>query len=85
MRTGTRLGIYWMQLVISNTQLLALVKCIFSLSHGHSYPERGFSITKILVDAHGTTIDNDTIIALRFVKDHLPKLMEQEILNSLQN
>ena len=46
----------------------------FSLSHGNSYPECAFSITKILLDAHGTTIDNDTIIALRFVKDHLPKI-----------
>ena len=43
---------------------------MFSLSHGNSYPERGFSITKILLDTHGTTIDNDTIIALRFVRDH---------------
>ena len=63
-----------MQLVVPNTQILALVKCSFSLSHGDSYPARGFSITKILLDAHGTTIDNDTIIALRFVKDHLQKI-----------
>ena len=52
-------------------QLLPLVKCVLSLSHGNSVLERGFSINKILLDAHGHSIKEDTIVALRFVKDKL--------------
>ena len=28
-------------------------------------PERGFSINKILLDAHGTNLKDDTIVAIR--------------------
>lgn len=52
-------------------QLFALVKCVLSLSHGNSSPERGFSINKYLLSVHGSSTSNDTIIALRHVKDHL--------------
>ena len=50
-------------------QLFALVKCVLSLSHGNAVPERGFSINKILLESHGYTIANDTVSALRLVKD----------------
>ena len=52
-------------------QLFPLVRCVLSLSHGSSVPERGFSINKILLDAHGHSIKEDTVVALRFVKDKL--------------
>ena len=53
-------------------QLFPLVKCVLSLSHGNSVPKRGFSINRILLDAHGhSKKEEDTIVALRFVKDKL--------------
>ena len=50
-------------------QLVALVKCVLSLSHGNSTLERGFSINKILLEIHGSRTYKDTIVALRMVKD----------------
>ena len=52
-------------------QLFALVKCVLSISHGNSIPEQGFSINKYILSIHGTSASNETIIALRLVKDHL--------------
>ena len=53
-------------------QLFPLVKCVLSLSYGNSVPKRGFSINKILLDAHRHSIkEEDTIVALHFVKDKL--------------
>ena len=52
-------------------QLLALVKCVLSISHGNSIPEQGFSINKYLLSIHGTSTSNETIVALRLEKDHL--------------
>jgi len=54
-------------------QLTALIKCVMSLSHGNAVSERGFSINKIMLESHGYTIDNDTIAALRLVKDTIQK------------
>ena len=45
-------------------QLVALVQCVLSLSHGNSTPERGFSINKLLLAVHGHNTYEDTIIAL---------------------
>lgn len=47
-------------------QLSALCRCVLSLSHGNAVPERGFSINKILLEAHGTSMDESTIQAHRF-------------------
>ena len=47
------------------TQLFSPVKCILSFSHSNSSPERGFSINKILLDAHGTNLKDDTMVAIR--------------------
>ena len=55
-------------------QLAALIKCVLSLSHGNAVPERGFSINKIMMEAHGYTIDNETISALRLVKDAIHRV-----------
>ena len=54
-------------------QLFALMKCVLSLSHGNTVPERGFSVNKIMLESHGYTIDNETIAALRLVKDSIRK------------
>ena len=55
-------------------QLVALVKCVLSLSHGNSTPERGFSINKILLEIHGSRTYEDTIVALRMVKDAINRV-----------
>ena len=63
-------------------QLFCLVKCVFSSTHGNSVPKRGFFINKILLDVHGTNLDDDTIIAFRLVKDaivHFGGIMEFNI------
>ena len=51
--------------------MFALVKCVLSVYHGNSTPECGFSINKIMLETHGDTIYEDTIVALRIVKDEL--------------
>ena len=51
----------------------ALVKCVLVLSHGNADPERGFSINKHLIDIHGCNIGEETIEAIRLVKDHIIK------------
>ena len=48
-----------------------LAQCILSLNHGNRTPERGFSVNKRLLDVHGYSTYEDTIIALRMVKDAL--------------
>ena len=53
------------------TQLFCLIKCVLSLSHGNSVPERGFSINKLLLERHGYTLQGDTIEALRLVRDEI--------------
>ena len=54
-------------------QLFVLMKCLLSLSLGNALPERGFSMNKIMLESHGYTIDNDTVSALRLVKDSIRK------------
>ena len=56
------------------TQLFCLACCLFSLSHSNSTPEGGFPINKVLLESHGYTMQNDTISALRFVKDELNRV-----------
>ena len=50
-------------------QLFALVMCVLSLSHGNSAPESGFSINKSMLEVHGHSLGEDTLEALRVVKD----------------
>lgn len=74
-----RIDDYWLQVSkirgVDGTkkypQLFSLVKCVLSLSHGNSAPERGFSINKTVLDSHGYCMKEKTIEALRFVKDEL--------------
>ena len=56
------------------TQLVPLVKCVVSLSHGDSIPERRFSINKLMLTVHGYSTYEDTIVALRRVKDELHRV-----------
>ena len=73
-------------------QLVALVQCGLSLSHGNSTPERGFSINKLLLAVHGHNTYEDTIIALRMVKDELARVggtckfpITRELLDSVKD
>ena len=52
-------------------QLAPFVKAILTLSHGNAGPEQGFSINKAIIDAHGTRIGEDVIVALRRTKHRL--------------
>ncbi|CAL4060167.1 unnamed protein product [Meganyctiphanes norvegica] len=52
-------------------QLSALVKEVLILSHGNAGPEQGFSINKSMIDAHGTKLGEDVLIALRRVKHRI--------------
>ena len=47
------------------------MKCLFSISRRNSVPESGFSINKFLLDTHGSSTENDMIIALQIVKDNI--------------
>ena len=46
-----------------------LAQHVLSLSHGNTTPERGFSVNTRLLAVHGYSTYEDTIIALRIVKD----------------
>ena len=47
------------------------MKANLTLSHGKTGAEQGFSINKAIIDAHGTRIGEDVIIALRRIKHRL--------------
>jgi len=73
-------------------QLFCLAKCVLSLSHGNAVPERGFSINKHMLQAHGNSLASDTLVALRRVKDaiirhggtmHMP--ISTELLRFVEN
>ena len=50
-------------------KLSTLALCLFVLPHGNSDPERGFSMNKHFLKVHGTSLKEDTITALRLIKD----------------
>ena len=52
-------------------KLAPFVKANLTLSHGKTGAEQGFSINKAIIDAHGTRIGEDVIIALRRIKHRL--------------
>ena len=47
---------------------------VLSLSHANIVPEKGFSINKHLLSIHGNFINEETIAALRLIKNHLFKV-----------
>ena len=49
-------------------------KCVLALSSVNATPERGFSINAKLLDTHGYSTGEDTIIAIRHVKDKIHKI-----------
>jgi hypothetical protein len=53
------------------------MNCVLSLSHGNSTPERGFSINKMILEIHGYSTYEDTLIALRLVKDELLRVGDE--------
>ena len=50
-------------------KLCQLFKMMASIPHGNSAPENGFSINKRMIQLHGTSIQTETIEAIRLVKD----------------
>ena len=77
-----RIDHYWKQIgrlrndkgALKYPQLFALVKCVLSVSHGKSTPERGFSVNRIILETHEYIIYEDTIVALRIVKEELNRV-----------
>ena len=53
------------------TQLICLVKCVLSLTHGNSTLERGFSINKYLLEVHRSSTSEKTLESFCFVKDEV--------------
>ena len=47
---------------------------VLYLSHANIVPEKGFSINKHLLSIHGNFTNEETIVALRLIKDHLFKV-----------
>ena len=54
--------------------MFALVKCVLSVSHVNSTPERGFSVNRIMLETHEYIIYENTIVALRIVKEELNRV-----------
>ena len=52
-------------------KLASLVNGVLILSHDNADPERGFSVNEHLLNIHGSFTSEETIEALRFVKDCL--------------
>ena len=46
-------------------------KLLLSISHGHSVPDRGFSVSKYLLQVHGFSTLEKTTEALKFVEDEI--------------
>ena len=48
--------------------LVCLFRLILSFSHGNSAPENDFSINKLLLEIHGSSLEKETIEVIRIVK-----------------
>ena len=59
---------YWRHCWMKYPQLFASVGYVLCLCHGNSIPKRGFSLNKQLIVNHGTSFQDNNIIALRLVK-----------------
>jgi len=53
------------------SHLAKLCFCILSIPHGNADPERGFSLNKNILNVHGFSIKEDTLEAIRIVKDFI--------------
>ena len=49
--------------------LSTLAKCVLSLCHGNAAPEYEFSLNKSILDIHGCSLDDETLVSLRTIKD----------------
>ena len=54
-------------------KLSKLALGIFVIPIANPAPERGFSINKIMLQIHGSSLDGEIIVAIRFGKDHIIK------------
>ena len=73
-------------------KLSKLALGIFVIPIANPAPERGFSINKIMLQIHGSSLDDETIVAIRFVKDHIIKCggvmnvkISKDLLRSVQS
>ena len=57
--------------ILKFSNLSKLAHCVLVIPHGNAEPERGFSINKHVLNIHGNSLKEDTIVALRLVKDCL--------------
>ena len=48
-------------------RLASIIKCILTISHGNAGPERGFSINKTILQVHGSSLGEDTLVSIRRV------------------
>ena len=48
-----------------------LILCVLLLPHGNADPERGFSLNKNVLAVHGISIKEETLEAIRMVKDFI--------------
>ena len=68
-RSGDRLDFYFKKMNVDKYKELAFVcKVIFTLSHGQSSVERGFSVSKTV---HADSIVNRSIVSRRIIKEHI--------------
>ena len=57
----------------------SFMKCVLSISRRNIAPDSGFSINKYILEIHGHSLKEDTIEALKVVKDailHYPSLLD---------
>lgn len=49
--------------------LTSVVNCVLPLSHGNAAPECGFSLNKNILEIHGASLNDETLVSLRIIKD----------------
>ena len=70
---------YWMKVMgikdedgkLKFWHLGMLALCVLTIPHGNADPERGFSINKKMLEKHGSNLGEDTLEALRVIKDYM--------------
>jgi len=76
-RPTSRIDWYWEDIASMKDELgnalfphlTTLVNCLLTLIHENATTESGFSLNKAIVVAHGTSLDEKTLVAIRVVKN----------------
>ena len=56
-----------------DSRLTSLINCVLILFHGNADPEEGFSVNKHLLQIHGSNTGEETLEALKIVKDSITR------------